>query len=634
MMRPKISMYLPHTLLLAGSAACLAFALGSPQDGNIPNNFKPHQEQAEQITQDLRHRSYMDAQGNTRSLAEVLQQARARLDRIQQNQSKTKDDAHPAQKPLAMIDSDTTHNRMAKNKDAASLPQKTDPHSAPTVEYVGTQDPLAWRRPDALEAREYTVLEFGEIGTDQAQESTPDNNTPVQTTQTTASADIFTKTIETNNDSDSPASVTTTPQANTAVKPLSVSLDTPTAPLAVMQSASRAAPTPVSSHTAATTDRTEPDRDIAPRQADQPTITDARPVLADAPVLVSLPPTETKPAPRDRPVAETRNPGTGTDEPRVKPALAKAPVLKDIQPKTQPVAQDKPRTTPRFTDNTPAITTVKHEETKPDITAIIPPAPKDVLSAKPINKNRDDKTPSSPTKSISKTTNPLVVLIDDYDKVGSDRINAIDKALANINRAVKQADIDIELKITADKKSNYSILFNEDDGKDMGNTLGLTELAVNEDNYGNESFLGEADNARGGKAQVRINNSFNWFAGEDQNKIGKNQYDYQTAVEHEFLHILGLDDDYDNNQAVSNALLSPGEIRREIDKQELEDLSDFYADANPWKSLDNNENRFGKSRREGKTRYKSRALTAAVPEPASLALIGMGLLIGVAGRRR
>jgi len=58
----------------------------------------------------------------------------------------------------------------------------------------------------------------------------------------------------------------------------------------------------------------------------------------------------------------------------------------------------------------------------------------------------------------------------------------------------------------------------------------------------------------------------------------------------------------------------------------------LYASSNPWRSLSDHEDRFEKQR-HGETRYKSKALTAAVPEPASAALIGVGVLAGTVRRR-
>ncbi len=627
MMRSWINNHIPHALLLTGSAACLTLALSSPQDGYTPSHLLSSQEQAEQMTQD-RYPAYMDAQGNTRSLAEIIQQARARMQRLQQNQSEIQDDIDPAQNPLAILSEDAQHRRMVKRKDVTALPKANDPFNVSTPDYVIAADPLAWHRPDVVQTHEYTILGYGEVGQEQDEESTSDINTLAQTSQTTDLADVFALIVEANSDqNESLASAIAVPQANTTTALPTVSADAPKTPLAVMPSASQAAPTPVASLSEAPTTRSEPDQDTALRPTDKPAVVNTRPVSTDAPIATAFP-IETKPA-LDRIAPERKNPGTSADEPRAEPTLTKAPALTDVKTKTQPVAQDKPKTTPRVTNKTPTVTIPKHEDSKPQTQKVFPTAPKEVVSAKPLNKNHDDDatstTPAKTTaKKTNKTTNPLVVLIDDYDKIGSDRLDAIDKALSRINKAVKKTGVDVELKITTDKRNGYNIFFAEDNSNSLGNILGLAEFAVTEDKQGNEFFLGEDNRAQGGKAQVSINNSFNWFAGDDEDEIEADEYDYQTAVEHEFLHLLGLDDNFDDLKAVSHDLLSPGEIRREIQEIEIQEIQDTYANANPWQSQ-YNPSSWSRNSRDN-TRYRSKALTAAVPEPASLAMIGMGVM--------
>ena len=111
--------------------------------------------------------------------------------------------------------------------------------------------------------------------------------------------------------------------------------------------------------------------------------------------------------------------------------------------------------------------------------------------------------------------------------------------------------------------------------------------------------------------------------------IGDDEYDYQTVLPHELLHVLGIDDDFDNHEAVSFGGLAPGETRRILDNYDRQELAKLAETANPWQTLPDAANGKGL-----KVRYKTQALTALVPEPMSAVLIGVGLLVGTTLRRR
>lgn len=649
MTRTWIGQHLPHALLLTGAAACLCFALDTPSVDHAPAVSAPDQEHVSEDT--YTHRPYLNAEGNTRSLAEVLRESRVYLDRFQKDRKQVSDKPIDVKTPLATLVEEAPQRRVVRRRDVAALPKAGSPLAPSAVEYVGAADPLTWRAPESVGEHEYVVLGFGEVGQETVEVPATDIHTPTQESTPVITTDL----VATPPVTDWMAEPTVSPSAmpipgNTPTAPTPIaSADTPAvSTLVTMQTASQSAPAPVAAHDSTVTPFSDADRTNSARNAELSSTTNTRPTATEsATPKVSFAESTTL---QDQPSADTTSDmtlqTTGAKDAWDDQTQNLSHRQTDKPAQIQPFTQNHTRQMLPKASQTPAATTAKHEDTKAEPTASFPTTGQEKVNGQTTRNPKSDYAPTvsakpdSPAttkpkaKTTGQSTNSVVVYLDDHDKIGSDRVTAIDNALAKINQAAKKADIDVELKVTTNKNDRYNILFSEDDGKDMGNKLGLAEFAVTEDKHGNEYFFDENKNSHGGQAKVRINNSFNWFAGNEADDIQDDEYDYQTAIEHEFLHLLGLDDDFDHLDSVSHGLLSPGEVRRDIHDREINDLSSFYSAYNPWGLLNNHASSWSRSNTWGKTRYHAKALTAAVPEPTSLAMIGLGVTLGLAGRRR
>ncbi|MEE9211391.1 MAG: PEP-CTERM sorting domain-containing protein, partial [Phycisphaeraceae bacterium] len=112
-------------------------------------------------------------------------------------------------------------------------------------------------------------------------------------------------------------------------------------------------------------------------------------------------------------------------------------------------------------------------------------------------------------------------------------------------------------------------------------------------------------------------------------QIGRRQFDYQTTVTHELLHLVGLDDDYDDIGAVTQGVLGYGEVRRTLSLDDEAELAEAYRASNPWQSPVIQPIQV---LAPGRVRYKAEALTA-VPEPATLGLVVAGSVLMLRRRR-
>src|SRR5262245_6457955 len=68
--------------------------------------------------------------------------------------------------------------------------------------------------------------------------------------------------------------------------------------------------------------------------------------------------------------------------------------------------------------------------------------------------------------------------------------------------------------------------------------------------------------------QITIINGWNFYAGSDATQIGSTQYDFETVVEHDLDHALGLGHSTDST-SVMYATLNTGTVNRTLTTAEL-----------------------------------------------------------------
>ncbi|MEZ6192616.1 MAG: PEP-CTERM sorting domain-containing protein [Phycisphaerales bacterium] len=602
MQRNVLADYYPHALLALAATVSLCFVMSRPSISG-PRPVHPTASLHEADADDPVEARYFDARIKTRSLAEVLENARLRYDLLRDKPSDSPDQTESQNIIPTIGETEITPRRMLSKQDTRSLAPAVKNTDVKNIGYVSATDPTLWGAPEALPQREYDILAYGEIGGAEpvaASRATDVSAEPVrETNQGTDTNSIFNAEVRGRDNlasSVGPAGpavmpATTLPAERGVAEPTSVVSAT------VAASPVQAAPiAAAASHSATVNERTAAAiESIAPQQ----TQVHAGPMTAPAPASIDA----------VQPIAARADlvTKTNTESDRANPVKETTVAFAGKPADSRPGAQA----------STPVATSKIISPIKATPTQAANPTPK---ATDPFSRDRDDHTNQS-----------LVMLIDGSDTLGSDKLNAIDNAIKQINQAAQKADLGIELKTTTDKSAGHNILLKEDNGKDMGNKLGLAEFTVTEDKHGNEMYLGESQADMGGVAKISINKAFDWFAGDDGKSIGKNQYDYQTAITHELLHMIGLDDDFDDLEAVSHGLLNSGEVRRNIDTHEIKELASIFQSANPWRSVSTLAQL---PKNNGKVTYKSKALTAAVPEPASLALAVVGLLGACRHRRR
>ncbi|MEE9211387.1 MAG: hypothetical protein V3U29_01910, partial [Phycisphaeraceae bacterium] len=87
------------------------------------------------------------------------------------------------------------------------------------------------------------------------------------------------------------------------------------------------------------------------------------------------------------------------------------------------------------------------------------------------------KRASRPAAAGDIGSSPLVVLIDDSEKLGSDRLARISDAVTQINLAASRVGADVRLTVTTDRSAQHNILLLESDSQDLNGKLGLAESA-------------------------------------------------------------------------------------------------------------------------------------------------------------
>ena len=594
--------YYPHALLLIAAVLGYALTPAAPSHDALRQVAgSAEAETASPAGQDVSIHVDRKAVDIQQSLADLLLKARRQYQRAQRLIDHEDEATQTEERANRIVTVDSPPLRIVRRGDFTPLPDAPAFKSAP-VEFAQAVDPNAWNAPDALPQREYVVLQYGDIGEVE----------PATITSIHLESSVTSPTTDVNNFVvDSPANVppiapATEAEDSSAIEPELAS-----------------APQPVYTATAIP----------AAINTNHRTISYAQPVTATQQpqtiAQVAASQSETKLAESDLRYAQQSKQPT---RPAAGPTRAAAVIhstdddnTSDIEPDASEqalVVRNKPETSIRETP-TPTIAVPKTQE-QPSV-SLVKNIPSQAAPAAPVAtpvSTNSKATEKNPTKN----SESLVILVDDADSFDGSRLNAINSAISQINQSIKQTDIDLQLTVTTDHNSEHNILFREEDNDALDGKLGLARSAAVTDDLGHEVRLGQDAGNIGGQAVASLNKSINWYTGEDEDDIDDNQYDYQTAVMHEMMHLLGLDDDYGNNQSLlMHGYLSGGETRRVLAQAEQYELSDLYSHGNLWRSTGKSYRKSVRYHRKG-IRYRSEALTAApVPEPASLALIGLGL---------
>ena len=620
MWRPLLDRYYPHAILLTSAAACLL--LTPPTNEPVTAYVQRADDSADQVVELLAYEptpaSYDDDLQTQRNLRKLMHDARMKYVRAELTRKDEPEQKESASEAPSIKLPDAPRHKIVNSNESAILtaPAQT---LTPEPEYVTEPDPLAWKAPEALASTEYTVLGYGEVGEVEPVRRESSQLLNSQATQTLNQAQAGGLGFVMPTAQSTPT--TEGPIKNVSLSEIVTSKPTETAdvisPLATPQAADFALQGTASRAV----------RSVAQTAESEP---EASRALSS--IMSQQDQAQTQSTSQNKTPIITKTTQTlGTDKIDAGESSDRFPNTHLV---SNPNASKSTETSQPDTPNTQqTVLAVKQQKsqdiaTVPGITTSDKPDLQDIPSAAQPNASAATTKPTSNVDTGKKQSQSLVVLIDESNPIGSDRLNAIGSAVQQINQVAKQAQIDIELSVTTDKNVDHNILVREDNNKALNGKLGLAESAALVDDHGNEQRLGQDASELGGKAIASINSDINWYTGEDSSAIGKNQYDYQTAITHELLHLLGLDDDFgDSVEQVMHGYLSQGESRRVIAAAEQAELASRYASANLWRSVSNAVNKYTSKSRKN-IRYKSEALTAApVPEPASLMLIGSGISI-------
>jgi hypothetical protein len=685
----KPNRYYPHALLLIGSSACIALVLYGPTPTRTHRSLAEPQASVPTDTQQL-FDDIAYSRTYNHNLADLLREARSKVMRMRM-MDKFDQAEETAEQRRVSLDLISQQHQTINRSDPQNMLAGNTFMYVTREQYAVVPDPLAWSRPDELPAREYIVLGYGEIDNDQLAETqfleertlTASATLPASIAGSDPEAD--TQVLSISQAVTPTASPTTSPLADPAVvlpvqasqasrsvplqsivaqpvteqpvaektvvvRPAPVPPATPAAAVPPTKTAqtqtphsprvpTRSLPNEIVSLDRNPTPAVRPQRPTAQPAAFTPSVVDTKPVIHGDDgddTLVSKPK-----APAARPATlipsvVKAKPQTHSDE--GDDILADAPGRLGFTPSAK---------TPLV--SLPGSPVISKAQGKLGSDSYAPTPNNRPTTALPtrVSKTVAPVTESTPATPQFNQPDPLVVYVEDYEKIGDNKLNAIRNAIGRINN---DTDLPVQLELSTDSSRAYDIRFREDASDDLGNKLGVTTTAYTEDIFGNQTFLrpGSIPGFTPGSTpaldipEITLNSTFNWFAGNDANDIADDQYDYETAVSHEYLHALGLGDDFDNNNAVSYGLLSPGETRRQFNDNDRDELADLYENFNTWDnrqviSVPGKDKDHRKDKEHGKDlkiRYKTQALTAAVPEPVSAMVVAMGALVGMMRRRR
>jgi len=596
-----LNRYMPHVLLLSAAAIGFAFttsttdshhALIAPSETGrlvqverpVPGSDAPSDVDPLQASRNLQ--AMLD-----RTRGQVLRSfARSQQDERDQPQEET------ASQPRR-IKPDTTQRKVVRRQGMEPLPDAAT-HASTHLDYIGGDSSEVWQAPGALPERSYAVLQYGEVGdvnpvitsSEQTQEPVVDYLAGVWVEDQTAIAGLAPQVA--------PAPITLSPVTSPATATPAPTYIQPTTASQVEQTV--AAKSVASSHQTEKEDLKTAAQPVASQPVPSLTITDL-PSRRQAPRLTEMPEIKAH--------TEALTPEPLTSAP---PTTSRGLTQKAIPESA------KPRSEAKAASDTPVVhqPTTKTPPAQPSLHRPTPPAHTQ-------HKQNDPQA-----------DNPLVLLIEDADTLGHGRLNAIDNALDKLNRTIEKVGVDMELSYTTDPAANHNILVREEDNHALNGKLGLARSATVIDDRGNERRLGQESKHLGGEAVISLNQDVDWYTEDDALGIGQDQFDYQSTFMHEVMHMLGFADDFSaNTDLLMHGYLSPGQTRRGIAEVEQAHLKELYSYANPWKSIDQS---FGKhvSRSRQGIRYRSEALTpAGVPEPASLALLSLGITAGLRRQR-
>ena len=184
------------------------------------------------------------------------------------------------------------------------------------------------------------------------------------------------------------------------------------------------------------------------------------------------------------------------------------------------------------------------------------------------------------------------VLVHDHGNLDAERLARINDAITEVNSAAANFGVNLNLMTVTDEAQFHNIHVHEDITSGCGSgALGCAEYAVyiNQsgkfgDGHGNHLYAGEEVGDIGGKAEATVLSGFNWYTGADPSLIGPNQYDYQTVMTQELLHLVGEGHDstvYDtdpevadntDHRSVMHGTLGQGIVRRSMSTHDQADL--------------------------------------------------------------